>query len=68
MEKRFQIIPTNFVIYITIYAEMNILWKFVESGGKILVNTIVMFNQMILKSLREMPQLLLQARIDLNKT
>ena len=25
MEKRFQIVPTNFVIYIIIYAEMNIL-------------------------------------------
>ena len=62
MEKRFQIVPTNFVIYITIYAEMNILWKFVESEGKILVNTIVMFNQMIPKSLRKMPQLLLQVR------
>ena len=64
MEKRFQTIPTNFVIYITTLAEMNIRWKFVELEGKILVNTIVTFIQMILKSLREMPQLLLQVRID----
>ena len=38
-----------------------------ESEGKILANTTVMFNQTILKSLREMPQLLLQARIDFLK-
>ena len=63
MEKRFQTIPTNFVIYITTLAEMNIRWKFVELGGKILVNTIVMFNQMILKNSRKMPQLLSQVNI-----